>query len=77
MQIKDLTTDELKRLIRETVIEALEDYLQDEDLPDPDAGKDICPEVVQQLLTSRQRRAAGTRGVPATEVAQRFGLTWQ
>ena len=72
MQIKDLTTTELKALIRETVLEVLEDYL-----PDPDAELDIRPEVKQQLLASRQRRAKGDRGIPAEDVAQRFGTTWQ
>ncbi|MBE9010344.1 hypothetical protein IQ250_09020 [Pseudanabaenaceae cyanobacterium LEGE 13415] len=72
MQVKDLTTDELKALIRETIEEILEEYLQD-----PDQGKEIRPEIKQQLLESRQRRADGERGIPAEEVAQRFGLTWQ
>ncbi len=75
MQIKDLTTDELKQLIRETVLEVLEDYLQDKTI-DPDADLEIRPEVQQQLLVSRQRRAKGKPGIPAAEVAQRFGLTW-
>lgn len=57
MQVKDLTTDELKQLIRETVLETLEDYLQDE-AADPDAGLEICPEVKQQLLASHQARAS-------------------
>jgi hypothetical protein len=34
MQVKDLTTDELKELIKEPVAEALQELL-----PDPDAGK--------------------------------------
>lgn len=72
MQVKDLTTDELKALIRETVAEILEEFLDD-----PDAGKDIQPELKQQLLESRDRRANGARRIPAEEVAQRFGLTWQ
>lgn len=72
MQVKDLTTEELKALIRETVMETLEDLLDD-----PDEGKEIRPEIKQQLLESRQRRAAGERGIPAEEVAKRFGLTWE
>jgi hypothetical protein len=72
MQIKDLTTTELKALIRETVLEVLEDYL-----PDPDAGLEIRPEVKQQLFASRQRRANGDHGISAEEAAQRFGTTWQ
>jgi hypothetical protein len=72
MQVKDLTTEELKALIRETVMETLEDLLDD-----PDEGKEIRPEIKQQLLESRQRRTAGERGIPAEEVAKRFGLTWE
>ncbi|MGV0028314.1 hypothetical protein [Phormidesmis priestleyi] len=72
MQVKDLTTDELKALIRETVAEILEEFLED-----PDEGKEIRPEVKQQLLESRKRRESGERGIPAEEVAKRFGLSWQ
>jgi hypothetical protein len=72
MQVKDLTTEELKALIRETVMETLEDLLDD-----PDEGKEIRPEIKQQLLESRQRRTAGEQGIPAEEVAKRFGLTWE
>ncbi|MBW4693227.1 MAG: hypothetical protein KME27_15850 [Lyngbya sp. HA4199-MV5] len=72
MQVKDLTTEELKALIREAVMETLEDLLDD-----PDEGREIRPEIKQQLLESRQRRAGGERGIPAEEVAKRFGLTWE
>lgn len=72
MQVKDLTTEELKALIRETVAEILEEFLDD-----PDDGKEIRPEIKQQLLESRQRRSSGKRGIPAEEVAQRFGITWK
>ncbi|PSB15795.1 hypothetical protein C7B65_23565 [Phormidesmis priestleyi ULC007] len=71
MQVKDLTTEELKALIRETVIETLGELLGD-----PDEGKEIRPEIKQQLFESRKRRAAGERGIPAEEVAKRFGLTF-
>lgn len=50
MHIKDLTTDELKALIRATVLEAPEDLL-----PDPDLGLMVKPEFEQTLLTIRQR----------------------
>ncbi len=72
MQVKDLTTEELKALIRETVMETLEDLFDD-----PDEGKEIRPDIKYQLLESRQRRVAGERGIPAEEVAKRFGLTWE
>jgi hypothetical protein len=63
MQIKDLTVDELKALIRETVEETLEDFFGD-----PDEGKEVTEEVKQQLLESLKRREAGVRGIPAVEV---------
>jgi ribosomal protein L29 len=72
MQVKDLTTEELKALIRETVLETIEEVLDD-----PDISKTLRPELKQQLLESRQRRTTGQRGIPAADVAQRFGLTWQ
>jgi hypothetical protein len=79
MQVKDLTTDELKALIRETVLEVLEDFL-----PDPDAGLTVKPEFEQSLLAIQQRRAAGasgirqnqavSTGISAAEVAEHLGL---
>ncbi|MDX2229832.1 MAG: hypothetical protein NW220_09355 [Leptolyngbyaceae cyanobacterium bins.349] len=69
MHVKDLTTDQLKALIRETVLEAIEELL-----PDPDAELSVKPEFEQSLLAIRQRRAAGVAGIPATEVARRLGL---
>jgi hypothetical protein len=68
MQVKDLTTDELKELIKETVAEALQELL-----PDPDAGKELKSEVKQQLLDIQQRRASGVRGIPAAEVIKKLG----
>lgn len=69
MQVKDLTTEELRALIRETVLEVLEDLL-----PDPDAGLTVKPEFEQSLLAIQQQRAAGTSGISAAEVAKRLGL---
>jgi hypothetical protein len=53
MQAKDLTTDELKALIQETVIEALGELL-----PDPDEDKVLKEDFKQKLLAIRQRRQA-------------------
>jgi hypothetical protein len=69
MQVKDLTTDELKALIRETVLEAIEELL-----PDPDAGLTVNPEFEQSLLAIRNRREPNTTGILAEEVAHRLGL---
>jgi hypothetical protein len=71
MQVKDLTVEELKFLIQETVTETLQSMLSD-----PDEGKQLKPEVQQQLLQSLERTQAGERGVAAEEVAKRLGLSW-
>ncbi len=70
MQVKDLTIEELKAVIRETVIESLEDLL-----PDPDAGKTVKEQFQQELLAIRQRRKLGTKNISADEVKQRLGIT--
>ena len=61
MQVKDLTIEELKAVIRETVIESLEDLL-----PDPDAGKTVKEQFQQELLEIRQRRKEGTKNISAS-----------
>ena len=67
MQVKDLTTAELKELIKQTVAEALQELL-----PDPDAGKELKAEVKQQLLDIQQRRAFGVSGIPAAEALKKL-----
>jgi len=69
MQVKDLTTDELKALIRATVLEVIEEFL-----PDPDAGLALKPEIEQSLQQIRDRRKAGDISISAEEVARRLGL---
>ena len=56
-------------MIRETVIESLEDLL-----PDPDAGKIVKEKFQQELLEIRQRRKAGNQNISADEVKQRLGI---
>jgi hypothetical protein len=72
MQVKDMTTDELKALIRHTVEQTLEEFFGD-----PDEGKEIKEEVKPRLIESRKRREAGVRGIPAEEVAKKLGLNRQ
>lgn len=69
MQVKDLTIEELKVLIRETVMEALEELL-----PDPDEDKTIKEAFKRELLEIQKRREVGVRGIPAEEAMQRLGL---
>jgi mRNA-degrading endonuclease RelE of RelBE toxin-antitoxin system len=69
MQVKDLTIEELKEVIRETVIESLEDLL-----PDRDAGRTVKDKFQQELLEIRQRRKAGTKNISGDEVKQRLRI---
>ena len=71
MQVKDMTIEELKLLIQETVAETIQSLMVD-----PDEGKQIKPEVKQQLLDSLQGTQSGERGISAKEVAKNLGLTW-
>ena len=70
MQVKDLTIEELKAVIRETVVESLEDLL-----PDPDAEKTVKAEFQQDLLESRKHIQEGTKKMSPAEVKRRLGLT--
>lgn len=71
MQVKDLTVEELKILIQETVTETIQSLLLD-----PDEGKELKPEVKQQLLNSLRLTQSGERGMSASEVAKKLGLNW-
>lgn len=70
MQVKDLTIEELKAVIRETVIESLEDLL-----PDPDVGKTVNAQFQQELLETRKQRQERTTNMSPAEVKERLGLT--
>ncbi len=70
MQVKDLTIEELKAVIRETVIESLEDLL-----PDPDAEKMVKSQFQQELLETRKQRQEGSKNMSSAEVKERLGLT--
>ena len=69
MQVNNLTIDELKALIRETVRETIEELLTD-----PDTNKTINENFKQELLAIQKRRETGVRGISAAEVMQRLGL---
>lgn len=70
MQVKDMTVNELKVLIRETLEEVLEEFFSD-----ADEGEEVREEVKQQLLESKKRRQAGVRGIPAEEVYKKLGIS--
>ena len=56
MQVKDLTVEEFRLLIRETVEAVLADLLAD-----PDQGKVLKPGLQEQLLAMRERRSEERR----------------
>ncbi len=68
MQISDMTLDEFKALIRETVQETLEEFFVD-----PDEGLEVREEVKQKLVKSLHRIQTG-RGISAKEAYKRLGL---
>ncbi|MEG4457868.1 hypothetical protein [Microcoleus sp. N9_A1] len=51
MQVKDMTVEQLRDLIRHTVEQCLEEYLGD-----PDAGLEVKEEVKLKLLESMKRK---------------------
>ena len=71
MQVKDLSVEDFKFLIQETVAETVQSLLND-----PDVDKRLKTEVSQSLADSLQRTRNGERGISAEEVAQRLGLDW-
>ena len=71
MQVKDLTIEELKLLIQETVAETIQSLLID-----PDEGRQLKLEVKEQLLDSLRRTQTGESGISAEEVAKKLGLNW-
>ncbi len=69
MRVSDLSTDELKALIRETVAESIAELLAD-----PDIGLEIRDDVRLQLLEQRQAVLAGERGKSLDDVVASLGL---
>jgi len=69
MQVKDLSVDELKLIIQETITETIESLLND-----PDANLELKPEVEQQLRDSLEKTKNGERGIPLEEVAKKLDL---
>ncbi len=66
-KIQDLSLEELKIFIDETVDKRLE-----ERLGDPDVGLEVKPEIIKKIRRSRRNKITAS----AEEVAQRLGLKW-
>lgn len=67
MDIRNLSTDELKALVREAVEEALCDLLED-----PDHDLRLREDVRARLTASMAEVESGARGVPLEEVMGRI-----
>ena len=70
-KVKDLTVDELKMLIEQTVEQKLLELLGD-----PDEGLELREEIIARLKRSIARERKGVQGIPAKEVAKKLGLEW-
>jgi hypothetical protein len=68
-KIKDLSIDELKELIRETVEQTVVELFGD-----PDAGLELQEEVKERLQRSFAAEDRGEPTIPAEKVAQDLGL---
>ena len=66
MQIKELTTEQFRLLVREVVIEVLEEYI------DLDEGKKLKTAVVERLLRQQQQPDV----MPAAQAMQSLRLNW-
>ncbi len=62
-KVADMTADELRGLIRETMLEFV----------DPDYGLELRPEVEEELRESMKSKERG-EGVPLEEVKKQLGL---
>ena len=71
MKVKELTVEELKALIEETIDEKLEEVIGD-----PDLGLEVREEVKERLRNSLAAAQGGEKRVPVEEVARRLGLDW-
>ena len=70
-RVAELTVDELKQIIEETVEQKLTEMLGD-----PDEGLGLREEIEARLRHSLEAERRGTRGIPAQEVAAQLGLEW-
>ena len=66
MKVKELTVEQLKTLIEDTVEERLQEYLGD-----PDEGLEIKEEIIQKLKAQKE---AGKPRISMEEIARKHGI---
>jgi len=71
MQVQEMTIDQLKGLIRETVEEKLEEMLGD-----PDWGLELKDAVRERLKRSLEETERGGSGIAVDDVVKKTGLRW-
>ncbi len=71
MLVQEMTVDQLKGLIRETVEEKLEELLGD-----PDWSLELKDTVRERLKRSLEETERGVPGVAIEDVVKKTGLRW-
>lgn len=70
-RVADLTIEEFRELVRETVVQTLLEVLGN-----PDEGLELRSEFVEELQCSLKAVESGGKTAPVQKVAARLGLTW-
>lgn len=71
MKVKELTVEELKALIEETIDEKLEEVIGD-----PDLGLELREDIKARLRSSLAAARCGEKRIAMEEVSKRVGLDW-
>ena len=69
--VKDLSVEDLRKLIGDVLEEKLRELLGD-----PDAGLLLRPEIRERLLRTLNQPQDSRQTIPAGEVARRLGVDW-
>jgi len=71
MRVADMSVDELKTLIQETVTQTITELLRD-----PDEGLELREDFKNALHHSLETLKAGGETIAADSVAAKLGLSW-
>jgi hypothetical protein len=71
MRVADMSVDELKTLIQETVTQTITELLRD-----PDEGLELREDFKSVLQFSLETVRSGGKTIAAEDVAAKLGLSW-
>jgi len=71
MKVAELTTNELKSIIKDTIEEKIVEMFVD-----PDEGLELKENVKKRLKVSLSTVRQGKRGISASEIAKKIGVSW-